>query len=105
MRKSEAEHFRDRQAANAAGHRAPGRPRRDVYSPLGESSTLAAGVLAREYLNALACQLDAAKAKALADTRLARANRRFAGARKALVAAGIEPETLQAPENNTEKSE
>jgi len=105
MRKSEAEHLRDRLAAEGGVHRPPGRPAKASYNPLGASSSLQAGVLAREYQNALACHLDAARAKVLSDTRLAKAKRRLDGARKALVAAGIEPDTLQAPGNIAENLE
>jgi hypothetical protein len=57
-----------------------------------------AGALAREYQNALECHRDALAAKSLAESRFIRAERRLAGARKALVRAGIDVESLEKTE-------
>ncbi len=102
MRKTQAEHLRDRLAGGVKGHRPPGRPAKASYSPLGEALSLEAGALAREYQSALACHLDAFKAKRLADQRLTTAVRRLAGARRACLFAGLDIASL---ENDKEKSD
>lgn len=103
MGKSQADRFLERQAKQLAPHRPPGRPRAAPYSPLGESLSVEAGALAREYQNALACHQDAAKAYRIAGTRLGNATRRLAGARKACTEAGIDVASLQQPEKIEQK--